>query len=396
MNEQIRASIRKIQRRIADLEQFDPEAVTSRFHDPHLIVLQADIEGTLVDVFGPNSAEIRRYSAASRLDTAAMAPGIGLAEVREGLKVGREKSVALLKSAIRYLEERLEEPQSSGPRHAEIGERDAEVKNVFVVHGHDEAAKHEVARFLENAGMRAIILHEQTSEGKTLIEKFEKHSAVAAFAVVLLSPDDLGAEQSKADDLQPRARQNVILELGYFCGVLGRERVIALKKGDIEIPTDYIGVEYVPMDAAGAWKAKLAQELSLDPAVLIGASSNLRAGFSADRNSASSPQKLHRVAGADVRVRLEGPGRSARFVIENRGPGDALNVNFWLNLDDQGESPLVKADYDRKLPISILREGDSITLLAALTFGSGTHFEGHWSWEEDDGQHRSRKGPVSL
>jgi predicted nucleotide-binding protein len=130
---------------------------------------------------------------------------------------------------------------------------------VFVVHGHDDAAKEGVARFLEKIGLDPIILHEQPSSGRTVIEKFEMFSNDVAFAVVLLTPDDVGSKAGGPS--QSRARQNVIMELGYFMGRLGRTRVCALHKGNVELPSDYQGILYLPMDEAGAWKAKLAQEL---------------------------------------------------------------------------------------------------------------------------------------
>ena len=134
-------------------------------------------------------------------------------------------------------------------------------REIFVVHGHDGEAKESVARFLEKLGLTAIILHEQASEGRTLIEKFETRSKGVAFAVVLLTPDDLGRAADGPPDLNPRARQNVILELGYFMGRLSRTRVCALYKGGVELPSDFQGVVYLELDSAGAWKAKLAQEL---------------------------------------------------------------------------------------------------------------------------------------
>lgn len=133
-------------------------------------------------------------------------------------------------------------------------------KKVFVVHGHDNEAKETVARFLERIRLMPVILHEQPNSGRTIIEKFEVFSDVG-FAVVLLTPDDVGASVSDASNLKRRARQNVILELGYFMGKLTRFRVCALYKSGVEIPSDYQGVLYVEMDAAGAWKRKLAQEL---------------------------------------------------------------------------------------------------------------------------------------
>jgi predicted nucleotide-binding protein len=131
---------------------------------------------------------------------------------------------------------------------------------VFVVHGHDEAAKESVARFVSNLGLEPIILHEQASASKTLIEKLERYGNVA-FAIVLLTPDDIGGINKEDSPPLPRARQNVILELGYFIGRLGRERVCALHKGGVELPSDYAGVLYIELDTKGAWRTKVAQEL---------------------------------------------------------------------------------------------------------------------------------------
>jgi len=134
-------------------------------------------------------------------------------------------------------------------------------KKVFVVHGHDSEAKETVARFIERLGLEAIVLHEQPNAGRTVIEKFEQYTDVG-FAVVLLTPDDVGAANADRANLTPRARQNVVLELGYFLGKLKRSRVCALYKTGVEIPSDFDGVLYVELDDKGAWRTKLAQELS--------------------------------------------------------------------------------------------------------------------------------------
>jgi len=138
--------------------------------------------------------------------------------------------------------------------------RSIDSKKVFLVHGRDNETKESVARFVERIGLEPIILHEQPNSGLTVVEKFEVFSAVG-FAVVLLTPDDVGALASELAALKPRARQNVILELGYFLGKLTRRRVCALYKQGIEIPSDYQGVLYVELDSQGAWRTKLAQEL---------------------------------------------------------------------------------------------------------------------------------------
>lgn len=133
-------------------------------------------------------------------------------------------------------------------------------RDIFIVHGHDEAAKQEVARVIEKLELHAIILHEQPDKGRTIIEKFEHHSDVG-FAVVLLTPDDMGYPKDTPSEVKPRARQNVVLELGYFIGILGRSNVCPLLKGDVEIPNDYAGVLYKKMDASGAWRFELAREI---------------------------------------------------------------------------------------------------------------------------------------
>ncbi len=134
---------------------------------------------------------------------------------------------------------------------------------VFVVHGHDEAMKQSVARVLEKLNLKPIILHDQPNKGRTIIEKFTDYSDVS-FAVVLLSPDDLAFAADKAvSSAKPRARQNVILELGFFLGKLGRDRVFSLYNGDgnFELPSDYNGVIYTPYDRAGSWRVELLREL---------------------------------------------------------------------------------------------------------------------------------------
>ena len=132
---------------------------------------------------------------------------------------------------------------------------------VFIVHGHDDEAKETVARFVENFGIEATILHEQANRGQTIPEKFEEHASEAGFAIILLTPDDVGASKDERDNLKPRARQNVVLELGYFWGKLGRERVCVLYKEEVELPSDMQGILYVPMDNFDGWKQKLAREM---------------------------------------------------------------------------------------------------------------------------------------
>jgi len=135
-------------------------------------------------------------------------------------------------------------------------------KKIFLVHGHNDGAKETIARFIESMGAEVIILHEKPNMGKTVIEKFSLHSDVS-YAIVLLTADDKGGSKNDVYESQKyRARQNVILELGYFIGRLGRERVCCLCEDGIEIPSDFSGVLYIPIDKAGAWKLQLVKELT--------------------------------------------------------------------------------------------------------------------------------------
>jgi len=131
---------------------------------------------------------------------------------------------------------------------------------VFVVHGHDIGLREAAARFIASLGLKPVVLSEQPNEGKTIIEKFEKNVDVS-FAVVILSPDDKARSAGQNEAERLRARQNVILELGYFMGKLGRDRVCPLYRHGVELPSDIHGLAYVEMDDRGAWKTDLNREL---------------------------------------------------------------------------------------------------------------------------------------
>ena len=129
---------------------------------------------------------------------------------------------------------------------------------IFIVHGHDNEPKEAIARFLSSLGLEPIILHEQANKGRTIIEKFRDEAADVGFAVVAMTADDQIV--SSKGELR-RARQNVVFELGFFLGALGPSRVAAVIKGDIEKPSDYDGVVYIPFDAG--WKIAIAKELQV-------------------------------------------------------------------------------------------------------------------------------------
>jgi predicted nucleotide-binding protein len=167
-----------------------------------------------------------------------------------------ERKVAILQSVwarLALYEEALPATVST--------QSEARGRDIFVVHGHDAEAKQSVARFIEKLDLRAVILHEQASAGRTVVEKVEQESSGVGYAVVLLTPDDIGAPGDKPEETKRRARQNVVFELGFFVGRLGRAKVCVLHKGEVDIPLDFQGVIYEPMDEAGAWRISLAREM---------------------------------------------------------------------------------------------------------------------------------------
>tara|TARA_R110002072_G_C7788542_1_gene520665 strand:- start:62 stop:826 length:765 start_codon:yes stop_codon:yes gene_type:complete len=159
------------------------------------------------------------------------------------------KIVSALSACLRI------KPKSKKPH---ISTKELDLTKVFIVHGHDDLLKIEVARFIEKLGLEAIILHEKASSGKTIIEKIEEYSNVG-FGIVLYTPCDIGAKKEEKPNIQDRARQNVVFEHGYLIGKIGRRNVCALVKGNIEKPNDISGVVYI--STSEEWKLSIAKEL---------------------------------------------------------------------------------------------------------------------------------------
>lgn len=168
------------------------------------------------------------------------------------------EKVELLKSDIEVL-----------PKSVPFDNSPLNTTHIFIVHGHNTAIQQSVARTIEKLGLTPIILHEQPNAGKTVIEKFESHSNVG-FAIILLTDDDEGKAKTELD-LKKRARQNVVLELGYFIGKLGRSKVLPLYSETVELPSDIHGLLYIPLDRAENWKFSIVKELK-------------EAGYSVDAN----------------------------------------------------------------------------------------------------------------
>ena len=252
-----------------------PELKRIPFNSPEFEKWHRDTRIAIVNTFGNKSDHEKDFNDIS-FSVWAITTRTPDSEFQAAYVKGLDSAASILESMIGEIEEYWEEDKKS-PKTSETGVKiPKDTNRVFVVHGHDDAARETAARFLEKLDLEPVILREQPNKGRTIIEKFEEIAADIRFAVVLLTPDDEGARAGKADDLKPRARQNVILELGFFLGRLGRERVCPLVKGDVETPSDYDGVVYTRLDDADGWKIKLFNELKA-------------AGFDIDANRAFGP-----------------------------------------------------------------------------------------------------------
>ena len=204
-----------------------------------------------------NVEEFKNISYSPMMAFAGMSDSVYQRNYLEGL----DSADSMLESMIEEIEEYWvkEDDVQAKSRSAKDDLKSKE--KVFVVHGRDEGPKHSVARFLTELGLIPVILDEQSDQGRTIIDKFEDEARDVEYAVVILTPDDEGRLSNRDAGLSARARQNVIFELGFFAGAFGRKSVCAIVKGDLERPSDYDGVVYIPYDETEGWKMRLLREL---------------------------------------------------------------------------------------------------------------------------------------
>jgi hypothetical protein len=285
----MRNGIDRIARRLGELKQFDPRSITN-YRSPQIVSLETAIEQTLAAVFGNGTPKFKLYRAAFDLEPVPVLTvvpswiaarggggghdGVNVHELQHGIAERQQRAIALLEQAIRGLEEEIGDKERPDHPWTVANTPEGEVyfetplksaagstsRKVFIVHGHDDAAKNEVALFLRAIGLEPIILHLRPNGGRHLLTKFREESEGASFAVVLMTPDDEGGPVGSSDR-RPRARQNVVFELGFFIGKLEPARVAALLKSDVEKPSDFDGIAYIPFDSSGHWKTDLAREL---------------------------------------------------------------------------------------------------------------------------------------
>ncbi len=196
------------------------------------------VNGAIKALFGETSAPFKMVEKA---DTARLI-GFG----REKFENVKSHYLGALQAALEVLEndtfgELLQQETAIAPKDL--------TNKIFVVHGHDDAAKAELEIILREMGLEPIVLHRQADEGQTIIEKFEAHADVG-YAFILLTPDEIAyvvGEDGKPDDerhKEYRARPNVIWEFGYFVGRLTRKRTCCLYRGGVTLPSDLNGLIY--------------------------------------------------------------------------------------------------------------------------------------------------------
>lgn len=251
-------SVEKLDRAIRQITEIKRKGRKS----PDFKKWKRDTEIAICYVFGESSRHLNDFSKIS-YHLGIATDSTPESDYEEAFQRGLESAQAILQSMIQEVQEYWDEEENIKKQETGIpfeGNKAQREKDVFIIHGHDEGLKDALARFLLKIGLNPIILHEQANEGKTIIEKFEANATVS-YAIGLFTPDDIGGNSKSPGNLQPRARQNVVFEFGFFIGKLGRKNVTALYKDGVELPSDYSGVVYVPVDAAGSWKFLLVKEL---------------------------------------------------------------------------------------------------------------------------------------
>ena len=243
--------LQRAQSKISELEQLPSSS-------PEFTKWQRNTEVAIVKTFGNDTRHFPDFTNIN-YSLSVVSTSTTDAEFEEAYRRGLGRARSVLESMLEEIEEYWEDEETKSRRSARATSQSTDGYELFVVHGRDNEAKETVARFLQKLQLKPIILHEKPNEGRTIVEKFEEYGRVG-FAIVILTPDDVGKLQN-TQALNPRARQNVIFEFGYFVGRLGREHVCALKKGELEIPSDYDGVIYIAMDDTDAWQIALAREL---------------------------------------------------------------------------------------------------------------------------------------
>ena len=242
----------------------------SSFDSPEFAKWHRDAKVAIANTFGESSRQVNEFEnilfrpqfTIVRESEIVSRNFANLPAFQKAYSDGLGKAAAVLQSMIGEIEEYWDE-DSSMPESPESPETtdQAILNRVFIIHGRDHGITNTVARFLDSLGINTVILQEQPDQGRTIIEKFEEYAQEVDLAIALFTPDDVGGLDDGNSGLRHRVRQNVIFEFGYFTAKLGRNKTLALVKGNPEILSDYSGVLYTALDDSDGWKMRLVREL---------------------------------------------------------------------------------------------------------------------------------------
>ncbi|MFC5835968.1 TIR domain-containing protein [Nonomuraea insulae] len=189
---------------------------------------------------------------------------IHVLNIKLGAVVSDERTISIIEAALEAKLRTLASIRNRLPVWSEVAsvpELKSSGDGIFLVHGRDHGMREAVRGFLERLTSRSVIVLDETAgAGSDILGKLLAQAIHASYAVVLLTGDDEGC-LAGSGDVKRRARQNVILELGLFIGLLGRDKVTVLYEDGVEIPSDYLGVSYVELDHSKGWQLHLAREL---------------------------------------------------------------------------------------------------------------------------------------
>ena len=187
-----------------------------------------------------------------------------------GAELGRAPSVGSERARAPSGGDGFVQPSANGsvsslPATTSVGPNSDRTGQVFLVHGSNETWKQAVAGLLERAGPHEVtILNEQPNDRRRLVERFEEQAPGPRYAVVLLTADDVGAPRRESDleaCLSPRARQDVVFEMGVLATALTPRCVSVLYEDGVELPFDLDGIAHLRLDLAGTWRSKLLHQL---------------------------------------------------------------------------------------------------------------------------------------
>lgn len=264
-------ALKKLNILIEDIEKLKGEGYKEK--NTNFLKFENRVERYIKSIFGNNSNYMKKFEDISFISlsfdgNSFFEDNNKVYENRKAYYEGLEETKSLFESIIEEIEEEWEDNINKSYVYNDYGNVKVNIINnnyekpkdkVFIVHGHDELAIIQVSEIIRKLKLEPIVLRDQASRSSTVIEKIEAYTQDVAFGVILYTECDWGGKEK--NELQRRARQNVVLEHGYLMAKIGRENTLALVKGKVEIPGDISGVVYTPMDDYNAWATKLAKEL---------------------------------------------------------------------------------------------------------------------------------------